>query len=657
VKLNFYKDDSLKQRKLITIILFASAFAILFIRLSILTFSHEDYGHTLNIPQVERGSIYDRSGRLLAEQLETFDVSLWLPDLRNAVRNESPEAREERLKKTAALFSFHSLVPQEELYERMTDTQGPATLVLTRNSDIGLKDAFERIARENNVRGLQIESKYNRFYPNGSLASNLLGYVNNDDQGGEGLEYSFERILAPPALGSRKRVSSGNSLELTIDANLQGIVERRVKKAFTEHNARSAIAIIADAKNGAVLSYVSLPTFDSNFYYLSATEERVNRPVAEAYEPGSVFKIFSIGAILDSGLISPDEKFFCNGFYETVTPGGQRIVIKCQGVHGWQTPEQILSNSCNTGTALISERITANNLYHALLMFGFGKKTMMPLAGETAGILAAPATWSGRSKPTISIGQEVAVSAMQLVQAATVFSNSGQMIKPQLIKRVIAPDGTVLKDFKREVIREVLQAETADTLLHILKAGVEQGIARRMYIEGLEIAAKTGTSQTYDAETGTYSSSDYIASALAYVPADAPQYIIYIAFNRPLGASYFGAGVVAPLIRNIVLDLIPYAGLNMRQVEKHAYKKELAITPAIEKSAEITELPDFAAFATRYQMLAFARQNNIRLKFYGNDGAVTSQFPPPGTLISPHITVAIFTGDHTAEQEENKELL
>jgi cell division protein FtsI (penicillin-binding protein 3) len=627
---------------------FALAFTIILLllllaKLILLILSREPSTMALNIPQIERGAIYDRNGYLLAEQRQSFTFSLWLPDLRASITKDDTEIGKQQLNAIADLLSLTMLKPKETIIAQLAN-EDTININFDRVFDLKERDSFMQQANAINLKGLRVRSGYSRFYPLGDLAANLLGYVNNDGHGGDGLEYSFEQILSPPNLGGNYALTQGGSISLTLDINLQGITEQLVKKAFIEHKARSASALIADARTGEILSYVSLPTFDSNRYNSATINERINRPITQAYEPGSVFKIFTIGIALNKGLVDPTERFFCDGYYEAFAPNGEHIIINCQGRHGWQTPEQILANSCNTGTAKISERLSASDLYNGLQLFGFGKKTALPLAGETAGILAPINLWSFRSKPTIAIGQEVAVSAMQILQAATVYSNSGQMIKPKIVKSITGSDGLVRYKAEREVLGEILQTNTANSLLAMLKLGVTQGIARRTYIEGIEIAAKTGTSQTYDAQTGTYSKTDYMASTLAYVPADKPRYIVYVVFDRPLGDSYFGASVVAPLVKDMILAIIPYAGLDMQWVNHYSYNQKLTLKLPQDNKVTLKQIPDFSTMDNYYQMLTIARQNNIKLKFYGSiNNDIVGQFPPAGTALSPNLTVAIYT--------------
>lgn len=593
-----------------------------------------------NIPAIERGSIYDRNGKLLSEQVETFTLSLWLPMVREKSVYETDAERQSRIRLTADALAPIVLWPKDDLYALLLNEETPNTLYLARKAPIEIRDAALEAMEANGLRGLRADAEFSRIYPNGALAANLIGYVNLDNQGGEGLEYAFDRVLSPPALGSDSAISDGDSLELTIDADLQAIVEELLKESVAQHKADAAVALVADAKTAEILSYASLPSYNPNFYNRSSAQERMNRPVVETYEPGSVFKIFSIASLLDMGLISRDDQFFCSGFYEK-TVGRETIRIKCQGAHGWQTPEQILANSCNAGTAYASDLADNREFYQMLLNFGFGKKTDVPLSGETAGIFYDPDRWSARSKPTIAMGQEIGVSAMQIVQAATVFTNGGLMLKPQIVKRVFGADGKVKKSYGREGVREVLKPASANQILQMLKSGVTQGIAARMYVPGLQIAAKTGTSQTYDPAIGGYSDTSFIASALALFPAEEPRYIVYIAVHRPMGSTYWGATIVAPLIKNIIEQMIPFAGLEAAGVQEYKLNSQVSLARAVYPQPQ-EELPDFTGMALR-QALSFFNANQVFYKIEGNGKTIIDQFPPPNTLLRPGMTIKLET--------------
>ncbi len=596
------------------------------------------------LPIVERGSIYDRKGLLLAQQVETFTLDIWLPDLQDLAPDETEKQAQERIAKTARALAPVLLWSADDLYKKLSNTEGSKNVNLLRKASKEMRDKVVALAKVNDIRGLRITADQSRVYPQGPLAANLIGYVNLDNQGGDGLEYSYERILAPAGLDQiyRDRVT-GSSIELTIDIPLQSILERKMLQALRENKADAGIAIVADAKTADVLAYVSVPTYDPNYYNLASQEERLNRPAVQTYEPGSVFKIFTIASVMDTGRVKANDTFYCPGFYR-IDPGhGEPIIIKCTGVHGEQNVAQVLANSCNTGTAAISARIGANEFYRRLRKFGFGSKANIHLPGETTGLLSEPINWSIRSKPTIAMGQEVGTQAMQIVQAATAITNGGVMLKPRIVRKVVDGNGKVVQEYPRQMVAEVLSPGVANSVLGMLELGVDAGIARKMRVPGFRIGAKTGTSQTYDERTKTYSTTNYTASTLAVFPMQDPLYIVYIVIFNPRGKSYYGANIVAPLIGELAREMIPLYGLpssGIFALRSRSRSRNPEASPLNDKK-QVQYLPNFVGM-NRTELENFFKINQYLSHFILGEGKiVTEQFPPAGTLVTPNITVRL----------------
>lgn len=591
------------------------------------------------LPLVERGAIYDRNQQLIAMQVEKFTISVWLPLLRERAFNETPEARLARITKTAHVLAPIVLWPQDELLSYFMGTGRSNTLFLVRRGDVSLRNRVITAIQEHNLLGVQITPELSRAYPQGALAASLLGYLNSDGRGGEGLEYAFDRFLAPAPI-SNKLETDGYSLELTLDINLQASIETLLRKAMVDHSAAAAVALILDANTAEILSYASLPSYDPTHYNLSTVDQRMNRPTIEAFEPGSVFKIFSLAALLDGGYISEDDQFYCPGFY-TKQVGNETITIRCTGVHGWQSMAQVLANSCNAGTAYASDAMTNQNFYNKMREFGFGQRTGIPLAGETNGLLANPRKWSARSKPTIALGQEVGVSALQLVQAATTLTNNGAMIKPRIVRRLIDTDGNTFQSYDREVVAQVLTPATAQAMLNQMEFSVQHGIARRLQLSGLSVGAKTGTSQTINRTTGVYSADSFIASTLALVPAQNPQYIIYVALHRPSAGTIWGSTLVAPLIRDMIELMIPLVGLPALGV-RHWAAAQLPQQKQPYYPTFTSHLPSLVGLHRR-QALNFFTHPDVNYRLIGTNDIIYDQFPPEGTLLRSEMSIRLET--------------
>jgi len=347
---------------------------------------------------------------------------------------------------------------------------------------------------------------------------------------------------------------------------MQYAVDRVARGAMETDKPDALTILVMDARTGELLAYTALPDFDPNEFQKDSPQidpaSLVNSPVTAAYEPGSVFKIFSLSSMLDQHVISPTDHFPGYGFYEKKLSNGETIRIRDIMAHGDLTPQQIIEFSSNAGAAYASDRIDSDSLYGMLTRFGFGKPTGVPLQGETAGLLRPVSQWSARSKPTVTIGQEVAVSAMQIMAAATAITNGGVLLKPLLVKKIVSPQGTVVKEFGREPLWEVISVESARTMLAWMEsATLPAGTAHRAAIDGVRISAKTGTAQVSDPRTGAYSTSNFNASMIGMFPTENPRLIIYVVEQNPRGQSYYGSQIACPIFREVALSLMDELGI------------------------------------------------------------------------------------------------
>ena len=471
-----------------------------------------------------------------------------------------------------------------------------------------------------------------RIYPEKNLASNLIGFVGDENQGLGGLEYAFESDLAP-----QNGQSYGNQLILTIDAKVQYILESIAKKTLEENKAEAAMMIAMTPQTGDILGYVSIPNFNPNDISGSTELDRMDRPAVWAYEPGSVFKVFTIASMLDTGAISPSSTFVCDGQYEQTTTGGEKITIKCLGAHGTVRPQEIITYSCNAGAAYASDRIDASTFFSMLQQFGFGNKTGLGVPGETSGFLRPVNRWSARSKPTIAIGQEISVSALQMVQAASAIANDGLLVPPKIVTKVLNHEGLLVREIQTGQPRQVIRPETARELRkYMIAAASEAGTGRRARVDDISIGVKTGTAQIIDPKTGTYSKTDYIASTLALVPAEQPTLILYMVIIRPKGESYLGGRIAAPAIREAAEELADYLGIprgKSPQIE-HSGSVVLNFPPSITIG---DTMPDLRGYSKK-QLLPLLLRDDIAVDLEG-DGWVKKQTPDPGTPITEGMVI------------------
>lgn len=569
---------------------------------------------------VERGPIMDRNGRILALQTMLGNISLWKPGMGD------PEILALELEPILGLGAGE--------IRGMIDSSYSDFMYLKRRADQSTLKAVESAKAGGALKGVGIEPIVGRIYPEKRLASQIIGFVGDDSHGLAGLEYAFERELAPDD-GS----SSGSQLILTIDANVQHILEEIAAKVLKENEAEAVMLMAMDPRSGDILGSASMPDFDPNDIRSSAEEERMNRPAVWAYEPGSVFKIFSLSALLDSGAIRGNTIFNCSGSYERVTNLGERVTINCLGSHGPVSAREIIIYSCNAGAAYAADRLDSRSFYNSLLNLGFGARTGTGVPGETAGFLRSSERWSDRSKPTIAMGQEIAVSAFQMIQAASAIANDGVLIPPRLVSRIVSNNGQTVRNYEAGQPVRILRAETARTMRNYMTDVTSNiGTGWRASIEDLSLAVKTGTAQLIDPATGAYSSTDFIASCMALLPADSPSLVLYLVIIKPKGDSYLGGRIAAPPIREAAEALVNYLGIPRGRNPQVIHPGSIILDQTGDLELGDT-IPDFSGYSKR-QLLPLLLREDVHIEISG-DGWVKRQNPPPGTPFTAGQTIIL----------------
>lgn len=402
-----------------------------------------------------------------------------------------------------------------------------------------------------------------RVHPRGRLAAQVLGFCDADGRGIEGVELAFEshlsgqpgtRVVGADARGhlattpdSRVRAAEdGASIVLTIDATAQSVLERELRECVERSGAICATAVLMNPRTGDVYAMGTYPDFDPSEPDAEGAARRRNRAITDLTEPGSTFKLVTAAACLEEGIAAPGT--LVEASKELELAQGR---LRDKEDYGWVTLEETLTLSVNTATARLARQIGAETLYGYARAFGFGCVTGIDLPGEVSGILRRPVHWSGRSLETISIGQEVAVSAIQLACAYAAVANGGVLMKPRVVREVRDPSGKLIRSFRTKEVRRVVSAETARALTEILTSVVEDGTGSEARIPGLGVAGKTGTAQRIDPETGTYDPRRHVASFVGFLPAPDPKLVGVVLVDRPQGVGY-GGQVAAPCFRRIV---------------------------------------------------------------------------------------------------------
>lgn len=552
-----------KARWFVALALVFSGFVVLFLRLvSLQVLSADELSARAERQrergveiEAERGTIYDRAGRILATNVEV--PSLYA--LPGAIENRgTAAARIARLLNTSPA-SVNKMLRSDRGF-----------VWLRRKMDPGVAEKIDRLG----IPGVGFIYESQRFYPKRQLFGQVLGFAGVDNQGLEGLELASDSVLrGEKGLVVLERDASGRpifpkgleynpldrgkDLVVTLDEVIQHIAERELDTAFRETGAKSGSVIVMDPNNGEILAMAVRPSFNPNRISGYGPEQWRNRAVTDMYEPGSTFKLVAAAAALENGVATPTDLFFCeNGMMKM----GRRV-IHDHLKFGFLSFAQIFQKSSNIGAAKIALRVGPEGYYATLRKFGFGEKTGIDLPGETPGLVRHPEDWTELSLPSMAIGQEVGVTPIQLVTAYAAVANGGTLVRPHLVSEVRDPDGAVIRRFKPEAVRQVIRPETARRLTEILEGTVRDGgTAETAALDGYSVSGKTGTAQKLDPATGRYSRKDYVASFVGITPAEAPRIVVSVVVDSPEGEAWGGV-VAAPVFRRVSEQTLRYLGV------------------------------------------------------------------------------------------------
>ncbi|MCD6407792.1 penicillin-binding protein 2 [bacterium] len=506
----------------------------------------------------QRGNIYDRNGKILAMSIPVYSVSFdtWMI---NYKRKKDPSYPEKLKKKLSEILG----IEEEEIEKKM---KKPYSMI---KRELTLEE-YKKIKREK-IEGITLTKKYKRVYPYGNLASHILGCTNIDGEGIEGIELYYNGLLRGQEGvylvlkdGSGKLIPSirkiliagqkGKDIYLTIDANIQFIVEEEIEKGWKKFNAKSISAIVMNSENGEILAMANRPDFDPNHPGKFPPSYRRNRAVTDLFEPGSVFKIVTATAVIEENVISPEDIIECeNGKWFV-----RNHYIHDVHPHKKLTFEEVIIKSSNIGTVKAAMELGEKKLYEYCRRFGFGEKSGIDLPGEIKGILRPLNMWSSYSITAVPIGQEVGINSVQGIRAMAVLANGGYLVQPHLLKEIKYSSRKIQPSFskKRE---KIISERTAFVMEKILEKVVSpEGTAPLAYIPGYRICGKTGTAQKV--ENGKYSMTKFVASFIGFLLDNRDKIIISINVDEPQPIHYGGL-VAAPIFRNIMLRILQYKNI------------------------------------------------------------------------------------------------
>lgn len=507
--------------------------------------------------------------------------------------------------------------------------------------------------------GIGFVKETKRFYPNAELAGHVIGFTGLDPDGLEGVELKYNStilgstgylVTERDALGRDialkgtvvTKASKGRNVTLTIDKNIQYITEKELAKAVTTCGAKGGIALVMEAQSGRVLAMANYPNFNPNSFSRYASPVLRNKTIVDSFEPGSTFKVFLIAAALEEKVVTPNDGFNCeNGSYSI---GGRTIHDTHH--YGRLTVADVLKYSSNIGAAKIGARLGQERLYSYLKGFGFGARTGIDLPGEAAGYLRDESQWFGVDLATISFGQGVSATAVQLAAAFSAVANGGTLMKPYVVEKISDESGTVLQEFSPQPRRRVISPETARTMAKMMEGvTTEGGTGMNAAADGYRVAGKTGTAQKVDPVTRGYSVDKRTASFIGFVPADNPRLTIAVIIDEPKTSPYGGV-VAAPAFSAIAQQSLCYLNVPPEKGIKSRHEPPQPSAPApvpdvttaaaegtINEGVEGTIMPNFRGMSMR-QVLQTMEKKGLNVKLLGS-GRAAEQNPPPGHRIGP----------------------
>jgi cell division protein FtsI (penicillin-binding protein 3) len=466
--------------------------------------------------------------------------------------------------KEAAVKQLNALLNLDGSYLRDRLGRDKSFIWIARKITPEQSEAIKRL----NLKGLDFLRESSRSYPNSYMAAQVIGFAGLDNTGLEGLEIYYDKYLKGEAGWAvflrdarQKRLDlwakmvvakDGYDLVLTIDEAIQYIAEREIDKVFEKYHAKSASIIVADPHTGAILALANRPAFDLNAYTRAGKDKIRNRAICDLFEPGSVFKIVTAAAALEENKVKEEDRFFCeNGTYRIA-----RHTLHDHTPHGWLTFRQVIEQSSNIGTVKTAQILGPELLYRYIKLFGFGSKLGIDLPGEISGMVKEPGLWSKTSIGAIPMGQEVGVTALQLVAAVSVIANGGQLMRPYVVQEVRDKYGETIKKITPIMIRKVISLDTANRVKRILGGVVEEGTGKLAKIPEFSAAGKTGTAQKLE-PNGSYSHNKFVASFIGFAPIEDPLVAIVVTVDEPR-PYYFGGVVAAPVFKKVAGDVIKY---------------------------------------------------------------------------------------------------
>ena len=576
----------------------------------------------------ERGEIVDRNGEVIVTN-KLAPTLYFIP-----AQNDNVELAAKQL---AQILQ----VDESSLLKKM---QKKAYLIKLAPEGKNITQEQAEAVQALGIEGLYSGVDYMRYYPFGSLLARFLGFTGYDNQGLAGIEYEYDKLLTGNDAAIRlfmdakntemehvddewKEGQAGATVELTIDLTIQQVVERELSQAMVRYDADQAIGVAMNPNTGEILALASFPTYDpADFAKVDSTIYNRNLPVFMTYEPGSTFKIITLSAALEEGVVDLEHDHFHDPGY-VIVEGAKLRCWKREGHHD-ETFLEVVENSCNPGFIELGQRVGAEKLLQYIKDFGFGKKTGSNIAGEASGILFSEEGFGPVEHATTSFGQGISVTPIQQMQAVAAAINGGKLYTPYVVSKIMSEDG-VITESQPEMKKQVISEETSAQVRNALESVVARGSGKQAFREGLRIGGKTGTAQKV--ENGRYKQGDYIVSFIGFAPADNPEIIVYVAIDNPKSHLQFGGVIAAPIVGQIIEDVAPIVG-----IEKS--------TEQIDKVTTWTDpiMVEVADFVGKTIDEVIQQYYPFKIEWHGEGKIILDQMPHAGEKIEQDGTIHLY---------------
>jgi len=613
----------------------------------------------------ERGTIYDANMETIVQSTTAWVVTLRPGDIEEAQYD-------------LIVTRLSEILELDEEYIIGRLERGSSSVKLKAKADKEQKDAIYSFCYDSEgkcvVPGITLTADTRRTYSFGTMASTVLGFTGTDNTGLSGLEAKYDSQLSgvpgrvvtiknaragemPFEYNTLVEAQEGNSLVLTIDANIQQIMEEKLAEAVDKNQVQNrACAIMMNVNTGAILAMASIPDYDPADYTaltdtaLAAEIEQIqdstergealsraqqaqwrNKAISDAYEPGSVFKPITMSAALEEGVTHYNDSFYCGG---AMVVGGLRTSCHKSSGHGSESLTMGMVNSCNCVFMTLGDRLGGSGFFKYYKAFGFTEKTGIDLPGEASPVAGVNyhkeenLNRYAHDLAVVSFGQTNTVTPIQMVTAISAVSNGGYLLQPYVVAQVLDSEGNIISNHETTVKRQVISAQTSEMINGMLEATVSKGTARNCYIAGYRIGGKTGTSEKI-AEQAQTGKKTYVASFCAVAPSDDPEIALLVLLDDPRGHSHMGGTIAAPVAREILEEVLPYLNIDTIYSEDDVKNLDTVAPNLMDKSLE--------------EAKTAVKDKGLSIRIIGDGDVVTAQTPMAGQSIPRGGTVVVTT--------------